>query len=197
MYGFFVEVFSRMRKFLQIAPYLLVVLLLLTNLALVWQNISLKRVLDASAPRKIASGDYLVDFVSTLPDGSGKGIRFSEAEVKHVLFFFRSDCKFCHAQVPLWKELHRRLDPNKYSVVLVTPESNSSEVHEFLSSNSIENWKVVHVGLNDLVEARINETPTTVVVNQRSLVEQVWVGRWNTEQIDAVEKAFSIDLPEI
>ncbi|MGQ0540673.1 MAG: hypothetical protein ACT4O9_02335, partial [Blastocatellia bacterium] len=66
-----------------------------------------------------------------------------------------------------------------------------------LKTYQVENWEVLIINSEEAQNAKLLATPITIVVNNRGVVEKVWTGMWQTNDIDSANKYFALNLSNI
>ena len=91
-----------------------------------------------------------------------------------LAFVFRSDCSVCAAQRPHWRAMARVADSLGLAVVALTPEPVDSAILSYFQGDPIIH--VANLTADVLVETRIVQVPTTVLIGADGVVRMQRVG---------------------
>lgn len=174
--------------------YLVSCLLLIVNISLIYQNLSLRSEIERNAPPLPREGDLLTAFHAKDLDGNDAKIDFRDGKRKTVLLFFKSTCSFCKEQMRYWDRLIATADREKFSIAAVTTESNSQAVKDYLESYGAIEWRVLRIKSEDAQIAKFSQTPITIVIDNEGKIEKSWPGRWQNKIVDIAGKYFSVDF---
>lgn len=183
-------------KLLKEKPQLLTIVavaLLLSNILLIFQNLKLRALIDSDKPTQTKEGDILEVFQSRDLYGNETEINYSNNK-KRILFFFKTTCGFCEKQMKYWKALVSNADHQKYKITAVTTETDTQTVKSYIHRTEIENWEILNISIKQAQKANLSATPTTLVIGKEGVVERVWVGMWQKEDIEDVSKYFEMNL---
>ncbi len=102
------------------------------------------------------------------------------ANRKTLILALRTDCKYCEASIPFYKELATTLSLAACgeNLLAVFPDDQAS-VQAFLSSEELAVPAVSNVSLTKL---GVSGTPTLILVNDQGTVLEAWVGQLAPEQ---------------
>ncbi len=176
--------FSRFKQILEFASLLLVILVSSLVLFTLWSRSRSSPGTADIKPKGIATTEALV----------GKKLKLPEARIGpgslSVVFVLSTKCKYCESFVPLYKKLITAEKnsnstsklPSQPKVQIVLAFSDQpSEVNHFLIKHDLNPSTVVYKSLADLGVAG---TPTMLIVNPESEIEQAVLGRLTKSQID-------------
>ena len=176
----------------------LTVALLIVNGLLVYQNLSLQANLNELAPPKIEAGNTLKDFAAKDLSGNPVQISYNDENKKTVLLYFQTQCGYCKKQMPYWNKLMAGIDKSKFNVAAVTAETDIAAIEKYLNNFEADAWKVLSIKSEDAKTAKLTGTPTTVVINNKGVVEKVWVGMWLNKDVSDAGQYFGLDFtPDI
>lgn len=171
-------------------------LLIVMNFYLLHQNLALRAAIASTQNSTPQEGDVLNDLEGTNLDDVEMRITFQDNSHKRVLFFFRTNCKFCHKQMNLWKSLKMQVDSSKFQFIAVTAEKESAGVREFLGVYDVDDWDVIKIRPEDALKARFGVTPITTIVDQSGRIEKLWTGLWTTDQIQTINRYFDVSVTD-
>jgi hypothetical protein len=60
----------------------------------------------------------------------------------------------------------------------------------------IQDWEVLIISPEEAQKAKLLATPVTVVVNNKGIVEKVWTGMWQSNDINSASKYFALNFSE-
>jgi peroxiredoxin len=179
----------------QIFLYFISTLLLVANIFLIYQNLSLRTQLKVLEPLRVEEGDTLGVFQAKNLKGEEVEIDYSQSK-KNILLFFRTTCGYCEKQMPYWKELASGADKQNYKVAAITTETNTQAIENYIQKYKIQDWKVLIIAPEEAQTAKLLATPVTIVVDNKGVVEKVWTGMWQTNDIDSASKYFALNFSE-
>lgn len=177
----------------QIILYLISALLLTTNIFLIFQNLDLQARLK---PLKVEEGKTLEEFRAENLKGEETKIDYSQSN-KRILLFFRTTCGYCQKQMPYWKQLALNADRQNYRVTAITTETDTQAIENYMKTYKIEDWEVLMINAAEAQKAKLLATPVTIVVDNKGVVEKVWTGMWQNNDIDSASKYFALNFSEI
>ena len=177
----------------------LILALLIFNILLLMQNLSLRRQLnsagriDASA-NALNPGELVKPITGTDLNGQLYQVQYSNDGRKQLLMFFSPSCPYCVAQGPIWRDLLNRIDSNRINVVgIVGDREDKLEVAKH--ANVLGYFKtrialpIVTVSNETLANYKLTATPTTLLIDSNGRVEHAWVGKWDETKTAEVTAA--------
>ena len=183
--------------------WLLVLLLLLTNIFLIRKNVILQLSLERfTNVQKVQVGEKFELFSPVDTDNKSFGVAFLKSGSKKVILFSSTTCPFCKKQNPLWNEMIKQIDVQRYEVFELFRDSEDREhVRQYLETNSVvqdranSKPKLIFLGDDYLQMNKLTTTPMTIIVNEDGAVEKVWFGLWNPKTIREINTTFGISIP--
>lgn len=177
-----------------ILPFITIALLAI-NLLLVYQNVNLRSRLNPVSPKRIKKGDlFVISNVADFAKDSASSFENTDNNKKQIFLYFHPNCGYCKKQMPYWKDLVSKVDSARYQIIPVTTETNQKAVQQFLADYGCESWKVLTVSQDSASKANLLGTPTTVSVDNKGKVEEVWEGLWQSKEIESADEYFAINL---
>ena len=177
----------------------LILALLIFNILLLMQNLSLRRQLnsagriDASA-NALNPGELVKPITGTDLNGQLYQVQYSNDGRKQLLMFFSPSCPYCVAQGPIWRDLLNRIDSNRINVVgIVGDREDKLEVAKH--ANVLGYFKtrialpILIVSNETLAKYKLTATPTTLLIDSNGRVEHAWVGKWDETKTAEVTAA--------
>jgi thioredoxin-related protein len=125
--------------------------------------VSRNRILAETQAGRIAVGSKLKE----LP-----GVGYAKRPLTLVLFE-RSGCQFCTQSMPFYQTLARTIDRTRVQFVAASLEAKST-TEEYLHQHGVDADVIVQ--LDSPASHPINGTPTLVLVDNRGIVQDSWVG---------------------
>lgn len=174
--------------------------LLIVNILLVWQNLTLRNRLEAGLSNPTAMSIAHPEAGVPLPPISAlsldKEIRL-ELEFKgeqSLLLYFSPQCSICAKQFPLWKELAEKLPPS-VNVLLMAPDRFSEkEIRDFCASFGFQSQEVFLLPEESRAGLNLSGTPISMAVSSQGRVEKAWVGGWAPDTVQEVADFFGLEL---
>ena len=156
------------------------------NVLLMRQNLKLRALLEESAPKRLKSGEVLASFTAHDVDGTSIDVKYGHDSPRRVLLFFSPRCRYSASQFASWIPLIQNALAKKTEVLLVTMDTEQkSEINQFLESVHCpprsESFRVVLINKTVGEAYRFSVTPTTVVVSNEGVVQNVWNGLVDSE----------------
>lgn len=146
-------------------------------------------------PLKVEEGDTLKEFRAKNLKGEETRIYYAQ-NGKRILLFFRTTCGYCQKQMPFWKHLASNADGQNYKVTAITTETDTKAIENYMEKYKIQDWAVLINNPEDVQKAKLLAAPVTVVVNNKSVVEKVWTGMWQNNDIASASKYFALNFSE-
>jgi hypothetical protein len=95
-----------LKKIVSLAPWMLVIALLISNLLLLGQNKKLRGIIEAAAtPRVLQPGDKVPEFTASDLNNQRVEIKYDAQSSRRVFLFFKPSCPYCREQFPYWKSI--------------------------------------------------------------------------------------------
>jgi hypothetical protein len=109
---------------------------------------------------------------------------------KTLLLIAKEGCRFCAASVPFYQKLLAAVSSggSKVDVVGVCPDTESA-CSEYFQQQAVPVHRVAGVGRNELSELRVPGTPTLIFVNEKSVVDSVWLGQLSAAKENEVMRS--------
>jgi hypothetical protein len=159
-----------------------------------WKKISLERiangaiVLTALVAFGLLSFNYFArNAQPSIQDGLVRGDTFPQLSTKGyagyprtLLIVLSTDCEYCRASFPFYRRLvdAGREAHEPVHLVGVFP-NKESDVKNYLGSNDLGIDMVPNISLATL---KIGGTPSLILLNEKGVVRDFWVGRLSPEQ---------------
>ncbi len=181
-------------------PWILVVVLGITNSILLRQNGAIRQQLKRVVPEVLQEGDRVSAFTARNIGGDLVAITYSGRGPKRVLLYFTPTCKFCIQQFPYWREVISQANSEQFEVIgLVTDLEDITKLQRFLtemkcSPESATPLRVVLVSGEVLRSYKLSPTPLTLIVSNNGIVEKAWVGLWDAANISAASSTLGITI---
>jgi hypothetical protein len=120
------------------------------------------------------------DSIATLKVGEELRIPRSgeQSDDRTLVLALSTNCHFCSESAPFYQNVLSRLAARKVRVVAVFPQS-TSEASEYLKRLNLQIPNVQQVNFR---QVRVPGTPTLILLDQHSVVTNVWVGKLMSEQ---------------
>ena len=157
------------------------ILLLSTNVYLIFQNKQLKSSLENSKQGITEEGYRFSDLHFRGADGSEEKINLANGESRTLLLVFNSSCEYCKQQFPYWIKLTKNIDTKIWKVFAISSEQDTEKLKALMAEQGIEDIKTGSVSLSEMRQARMLFTPMTIAVASDGEVKKVWAGLWTKE----------------
>lgn len=178
---------------------LLIVALVIINILLLVQNLSLRRQMtsagriEASA-NALKPGELVTSITGTDLKGQPYQLEYVAGGRKQLLMFFSPSCQYCVQQAPIWREVLNQIDSNRFNVVgIVGDREDKQEVTQHADGLGYFKTKVtlpvVAVNTETLARYKLTATPTTLLIDSSGRVEHAWVGKWDEAKTAEVTAA--------
>lgn len=180
----------------QVILFVVTALLLITNISLIYQNLNLRSQLSGSRPLQVAVGDRLNEFQTKNLNGIETKINYSEDDKKRILLFFKTTCGYCQKQMTYWKELVSGANGQNYKVTAITTETDVQAIEDYKQKYKIQDWEVLIINPEEAQTAKLLATPITIIADNEGIVEKVWTGLWQNNDVDSAGKYFALNFSE-
>lgn len=151
--------------------------------------------------QKIQIGQKLDQFDAVDIKNAPVKINFDAEAPKRLILYSSTSCPFCKKQNPLWNEMIRQVDGQKYEVLELFRDMDDREkVMNYLSSNGLmrdelpNGLRVLFPKDDFLDKNKLKSTPITLVVDKDGTVEKAWFGLWNKSTISDVNSSLGISI---
>jgi peroxiredoxin len=111
----------------------------------------------------------------------GEKLRVSninQSQNKTLVLALSTNCHFCSESAPFYRNLLNRLEERGVGVVALFPQPRA-EAAEYLKKLDLP---IANVQQADFRDIPVAGTPTLILVDQRSVVTNVWVGKLMSEE---------------
>jgi peroxiredoxin len=179
--------------------FLLGIVLVALNIALVLQNRSLKATAgNARGGRAIVlpQGKSLPTLSGLDTQGRQLSFDYGRDPRKTVLLVFSPHCSYCTDNMPNWNAITRGLDADAFRVVAVSTVSEGAE--EYAAKHGLNNIPVItEPDPKNRVSYELNVTPQTVLIGADGTAEKVWTGLIQGDERDEIERQLGVTLPTL
>jgi len=144
------------------------------------------------AEARLRPGDKAPDFHVRLFDNTE--MQLGHLRRPALLYVFSPACHFCARNLPAINALSQKL---KNRIDVVGLSLTMSDLVPYLHANQLA-FPVVRDPDPSIVAAyRLGGTPETIAISKTGYVENVWIGSYEGEVRDAIQRAYGVDLPSL
>ena len=108
----------------------MVLLLVVSNVLLIRQNLQLRASLKRLQPEKLQEGDSLIPFSANSLTGQTMSITYSGGERQRVLMFFSPNCPYSREQFTYWRKIIEMASVKNFEVIALARDSEDRQVVE-------------------------------------------------------------------
>ena len=173
-----------------LALWAMVIILAVSNVLLLRQNLQLRNLLQKFEPDRLNAGDRLESFSALGLHGENIAINFASDAPKRVLLFLSSDCPYCREQFGYWKRIIDVAPVKGFQVVAVAMDSEDrSKLAAYLNSmgypTESNGFTVALIPEEVRRKYKFSITPTTLVVSSDGKADAVWNGILKPSEVEA------------
>lgn len=177
-------------KYYGLALGAMVIILAVSNVLLLRQNLQLRNLLKKFEPDRLKAGDKLESFSALGLHGENIAIDFASDGPRRVLLFLSSDCPYCREQFPYWKRIIDMASVKGFEVVAVAMNSEDrSRLAAYLNSmgcpTGSKTFSVALIPEEVRQRYKFSITPTTLLVSSDGKAEAVWNGVLKPSEVEA------------
>jgi peroxiredoxin len=177
-------------KYYGLALWAMIIILAVSNVLLLRQNLQLRNLLKKFEPDQLKAGDKLESFSALGLHGENVAIDFASDAPRRVLLFLSSDCPYCREQFGYWKRIIDMAPVKGFQVVAVAMNSEDrSKLATYLNSmgcpTDSKAFIVALISEEVRQKYKFSITPTTLVVSQDGKANAVWNGVLKPSDIEA------------
>ena len=181
---------STQSKYYGFALGVMVVILLVSNVLLLRQNLQLRNLLKKFEPDRLKAGDKLESFSALGLHGENIAVDFTNNAPRRVLLFLSSDCPYCRDQFGYWKRIIDMAPAKGFQVVAVALNSeDKSKLAAYLDSmgcpTGSKAFTVALIPEEVRQKYKFSITPTTLVVSSDGKADAVWSGVLKPPDVEA------------
>lgn len=178
------------RKYYGLALGGMVVILAVSNVLLLRQNLQLRNLLKKFEPDRLKAGDKLEAFSALGLHGETIAINFANDAPRRVLLFLSSDCPYCRNQFGYWKRIIDEAPVKGFQVVAVAMNSEDrSKLAAYLNSmgcpTDSNTFRVALITEEVRQKYKFSITPTTLVISGDGKADAVWSGLLKPSDVEA------------
>ena len=171
--------------------------LALSNALLIWQNLKLRAEIERYKPNVLRKGDKVEAFSAPTLRNQVINVNYTGKEATRVLLFFTPTCPFCSEQFPYWKEMLNRANGNQFQIIGVVSESEDKvRIEEYLKSLGCESLPIAILPQSVSKNYKLSMTPTTIVIDNEATVQQVWTGKWQSDDLATAGSIFGFQFSQ-
>lgn len=181
---------STQSKYYGLALWGMVVILAVSNVLLLRQNLQLRNLLKRFEPDRLKAGDKLESFSALGLHGENIAINFASDAPRRVLLFLSPDCTYCHEQFGYWKRIIDMAPVKGFQVVALAMNSeDKSKLAAYLNSmgcpTDSKAFRVALIPEGVRQKYKFSITPTTLVVSSDGKADAVWSGVLKPSDVEA------------
>lgn len=181
-----------LKKIVSLAPWMLVIALLISNLLLLNQNKKMRAVIEAAVPRVLQPGERVPEFVAPDLNNQRVDIKYNSKSSRRIFLFFKPSCPYCHEQFPYWRAILEQSEKAGLEVWgLAGDEQDRAKLQDYLAAmgcvkDGVPSLRVALVSKEMRDSYKLHSTPTTLIVSGDGRIEKAWLGRWDDmERLEA------------
>lgn len=141
---------------------------------------------------KLRPGDKAPDFAVRLFDNTE--IQLGHLPRPMLLYVFSPACRFCARNLPAINALSQNL---KDRIDVVGLSLTTSDLIPYLHTHRLS-FPVIRDPDPSIVAAyRLGGTPETIAISTNGYVENVWMGSYDGEVRDAIQRVYRVQLPPL
>lgn len=172
-------------------------LLALSNGLLIWQNAKLRAEVNRHKPNILQKGDRVESFSAPNLRNQMINVNYTGREPTRVFLFFTASCPYCSEQFPYWKEMLNKADGNHFQIIGVVSESEDrTKLEEYLKTQDCDSLPVAILPKEISKNYKLSVTPTTLVIDNESKVQQVWTGKWTASDFAKAGSLFGFQVSQ-
>ena len=177
-------------KYYGLALGVMVIILAVSNVLLLRQNLQLRNLLKKFEPDRLKAGDKLESFSALGLHGENIAINFASDAPRRVLLFLSSDCPYCRDQFKDWKRIIDVAPVKGFQVVVVARNSEDRQkLAAYLTSmgcpTDSNTFRVALIPEEVRQRYKFSITPTTLVVASDGKADAVWNGLLKPSDVEA------------
>lgn len=176
----------------------LVGLLMVVNVLLIVQNLSLRSRIVPQPVEFLGAGDAVPPLEGwSLAEDSIK-LDYASGTTPTVLLFLSPSCRFCEELLPNWQNMIGTAQANGMRVTaVVRAEESRQAVAEYLKRWEVPSLDIIFAPPETIAAYGFHATPITMVVDPGGRVQHNWIGAWNADQAAEVEEYFDFEATAI
>lgn len=173
-----------------LALWSMVIVLGVSNVLLLRQNLQLRQALKKFEPDQLKAGDKLESFSALGLHGENIAIDFASDAPRRVLLFLSPNCPYCREQFGYWKRIIDMAPVKGFQVVAVAMNSEDrSRLSAYLSSmgcpTDSKTFSVALIPEEVRQKYKFSITPTTLVISGDGKADAVWSGLLKSSDVEA------------
>jgi peroxiredoxin len=175
---------------IRLAPYLVIILLIVEVVLLKQQNRELKSVVRAMASEAmepLRPGDSVQAVGFQTMDGRRGELSYTDPGKKYLLFVLSTSCPHCERNLDLWSELVT-FDGNRRCNIVGLRVDELQPTLDYASQKHLP-FSLVSVAVDTGFHRnyRISGVPETILVGGNGRVQRTWPGELNSDQTSEIK----------
>jgi peroxiredoxin len=171
-------------RVLRVVKNVLPILIYFVSIALLVNNIVLKRRIDAlrhqpTLPIAAKAGQQLQDMTGFTLDGQPKKIKMRGRGSRLVVIAYSPGCPFCRANEKGWMVLSQALRRNGWTVIWLSRDPIDITMRHCVRAGIPKDDVVAEPTFQTYYQFALASVPSTTVVGPGGIIEKVWSGRLN------------------
>jgi peroxiredoxin len=183
----------------RIASVALLIALTIEVVFLTIQNRNLKRTLQVLTGQPLDTlkqGERLEPFTVRTMDGQLVHFDYANSARKYLLFVLSTHCPHCEKNLGRWNSLADYSQDNPLTVFGLSLDDLEA-TREYITHGEVKFYLTALADTTFKGKYKINGVPETILVSGNGLVERVWVGELDTNQLHEIQELASANAPPI
>jgi len=185
---------SKKTNWIQLASFVLIILLGVETVLLILQNRQLKATLQAmmaSAVEPLKPGEKIEPVKVETLDGATIDLGFADPTKQYLLCIFSTTCPHCEKTMPVWSQIAHNADEKKLTIIGISTFA-LEETKKYVSEKK-PGFYVVSAGGDTSFSRKfkISGVPETILVKGNGIVVKAWIGELQSGQIEEIQTLLS------
>ena len=176
-------------NWMQLASFVLIILLTTEVILLILQNRELKstlKTMTASRVEPLKPGERVEPVKVQTLDGITNDLVYADSTRRYLLFVFSTSCPHCEKTFPVWQQIATNMKSDHLSIVGISTYA-LAETQKYAADKK-PGFSIVSVGADTSFgrKYKVSGVPETILLKGDGTVVKVWVGELQPDQVNEI-----------
>jgi len=190
---------EKVSRSVYVSGIVVIALLSVSLVLLMKKNSDLREQLQGAATFNVLDelkpGDPVKSFEAQTLDGSTTTIEYSEADTKYLVLVLSTTCPYCEKNIDQWRKITGGCQQEGCYVIGVSVH-DIERTRQYMVDKNVPFYTVSNTGRDFAQDYKITGVPVTILVSEGGIVEKMWPGASNDDQVEDIISAMKPVSPK-